>query len=304
MVQNHYQALQEEYLHWLKILGFSEATSGICKNAIQLFFAWLKDKNLTHISQLENHHIHAYFKYLQQRKNQRRAGGLSHNYLNKQFDAVDKFLQFLHQNSYPKNLPPTGYRIRKSQVEKVYEIEPFSQSEIKTLIAHIPQSCEHLKTYEQRERREQQLKLIFTLYYGCGLRRSEGLKLKGQDIDFDNKTLFVQQGKGYKDRIIPLNENLYNSLKQYVYNFRNLHSVGHGRLFINPDITLINWLKELQQNCENEAIKGKRLTLHILRHSIATHLLQNGMSIENIALFLGHSSLTSTQLYTHMLDQL
>jgi len=300
----HYSTLQKEYLHWLKVLGFSEATQGICKNAIQLFFEWLKEQNLSHIRQLENSHINAYFKYLQQRKNQRREGGLSHSYLNKQFDGVDKFLQFLHQNNYPKTLIPTGYRIRKSQMEKVYEIEPFSQSEIKTLIAQIPQSCEHLKTYEQRERREQQLKLIFTLYYGCGLRRSEGLKLKVQDIDFDNKTLFVQQGKGYKDRIIPLNENLYNSLKQYVYNYRNLQNAGHDRLFTVPAETLVYWLKELGQSCNSEAIKNKRLTLHILRHSIATHLLQNGMSIENIALFLGHSSLTSTQIYTHIVARL
>lgn len=303
-MNEHYNTLQKEYLHWLKVLGFSEATQGICKNAIQLFFEWLKDKNLSHIIQLENHHITAYFDYLQQRKNRRRAGGLSHSYLNKQFDGVDKFLQFLHQNNCPKTLPPTNFRIRKSQMEKVYPIEPFSQSEIKALIAQIPQSCEHLKTYEQKERKQQQLNLLFALYYGCGLRRSEGLKLNAKDIDFDNKTLFVRQGKGYKDRIIPLSGNIYNALKQYVYNFRNLHSTGHDRLFINPAETLVYWLKELQQSCESEAIKDKRLTLHILRHSIATHLLQNGMSIENIALFLGHSSLTSTQIYTHIVARL
>jgi len=298
-MQEHYSTLQKEYLHWLKILGFSEATQGICKNAIQLFFEWLKEQNLSHISQLENHHINAYFDYLQQRKNRRRTGGLSHSYLNKQFDGVDKFLQFLHQNNYPKILPPTNFRIKKSKIEKVYPIAPFTQSEIKTLIAHIPQSCEHLN-YEQKERKEQQLKLLFTLYYGCGLRRSEGLKVKVKDIDFDNKTLFVRQGKGYKDRIIPLNGNIYNALKDYVYNFRNLHRTGHDRLFINPAETLVFWLKDLQQNCDSEAIKGKRLTFHILRHSIATHLLQNGMSVENIALFLGHGSLTSTQIYTHL----
>lgn len=295
----HYNSLQKEYLHWLDILGFSKATQGICQNAIQLFFEWLYDKNLGHITQLESRHIHAYFDYLQHRKNRRRAGGLSDAYLNKQFDAIDKFLQFLHQNNYPKELPPTNFRIKKSKIQSVYTIEPFTQSEIKTLIAHIRSSCEHL-TYQRKERKEQQLNLLFTLYYGCGLRKSEGLKLEARDIDFDNKTLFVRQGKGYKDRIIPLNANIYNALKQYVYNFRNLRSTGHDRLFISPAETLVYWLKDLQQNCKSEAIKNKRLTLHILRHSIATHLLQNGMSVENIALFLGHGSLTSTQIYTHI----
>jgi integrase/recombinase XerD len=299
-MSGHYIALQKEYLHWLKVLGFSKATHEICDNAINLFFEWLQNKNFSHITQLENRHVTEYFNYLQCRKNKRRAGGLSDSYLNKQFEAIDKFLQFLHQNNYPKTLPPTNFRIRKSKIEKVFATEPFIQSEIKTLIAHIPQSCEHLD-YEQRERREQQLKLIFVLYYGCGLRRSEGLKLTVKDIDFNRRTLFVSQGKGYKDRIIPLNENIYKALEDYIYNFRNLQKTGHNRLFINPAETLVFWLKDLHRTCADDNVKQKRITFHILRHSIATHLLENGMSVENIALFLGHSSLTATQIYTHII---
>lgn len=299
-MNEHYTALQKEYLHWLKILGFSQSTTDICHTATTFFFEWLQNKNILHITRLENCHIQAYFEYLQTRKNQHRTGGLSDAYLNKQFDAVDKFLQFLHQNNYPKILPPTNYRIKKSKMQKVYVIEPFTQSEIKTLITHIPQSCKHLP-YKQQERREQQLKLLFVLYYGCGLRRKEGLNITVKDIDFDRRTLFVQQGKNYKDRIIPLNDNLYKALEDYIYNFRNLQKTGHNRLFVNPAETLVFWLKELQSTCTDESIKQKRLTLHILRHSIATHLLQNGMSVENIAKFLGHSSLTATQIYTHFI---
>jgi integrase/recombinase XerD len=61
-------------------------------------------------------------------------------------------------------------------------------------------------------------------------------------------------------------------------------------------------LKDLQKICTDENMRKKRITTHILRHSIATHLLQNGMNIENIALFLGHSSLVSTQIYTHIVN--
>jgi integrase/recombinase XerD len=75
----------------------------------------------------------------------------------------------------------------------------------------------------------------------------------------------------------------------------------HNRLFKSDKKTLNGKLKNLQTYCNNENIKGKRLSLHILRHSIATHLLQNGMSIENISLFLGHNSLDTTQLYTHLI---
>ncbi|NCA80760.1 MAG: hypothetical protein EOM76_11370 [Sphingobacteriia bacterium] len=75
----------------------------------------------------------------------------------------------------------------------------------------------------------------------------------------------------------------------------------NDRLFDCHKAVLGNKLKYLQNHCQDENIQAKRLSLHVLRHSIATHLLQNGMSIENIALFLGHSSLDTTQIYTHLI---
>lgn len=139
------------------------------------------------------------------------------------------------------------------------------------------------------------------LYYGCGLRKSEGLKLTTKDVDFENKTLFVRQGKKYKHRIIPLNDNIYKSGRLHFKLPQSAKKTGHNRLFINSVLTLVFWLIELQSTCTYESVKQKRIILHILRHSIATHLLQNGMSVENIAKFLGHSSLTTTQIYTHFI---
>lgn len=298
----HFKILHKAYLNWLKILGYSQATPEICSNGVTMFFNWLETQNVQNITQLENKHIKAYFEYLQIRPNRRFNRGLSHSYLNKQFDAVDKFLQFLHQQGFKKLLPPTNCRIKKSKMEKVWDTEPFTQAEIKTLMEHIPQSCNNLP-FENRERKEQQLKLVFVLFYACGLRRKEGFNLRVQDIDFERKTLFIEQGKNYKDRIIPLNENVCNALKSYVYNFRNLQKTSHSRLFINPAETLVHWLNDLQEVCTKPTIQNKRLYFHILRLSIATHLLQNGMSIESIAQFLGHSSIATTQLYTHFLEQ-
>lgn len=100
-----------------------------------------------------------------------------------------------------------------------------------------------------------------------------------------------------------MNESVYKALQHYIYNFRNLQKVNHKRLFIHHTTSLSRNLKELQQTTQNKAIQSKRLTLHILRHSIATHLMQNGMSIENISRFLGHSSLDSTQIYTHIVNR-
>ena len=132
---------------------------------------------------------------------------------------------------------------------------------------------------------------------------SEGFKLTAKDLNFNRKTIFVKQGKNYKDRIIPMSESIYNALQNYVYNFRNFIRCNHDRLFVQQQITLAKDLKHLHSHCQNECIKQKRLSFHVLRHSIATHLLQNGMPIENIAKFLGHNSLTSTQIYTHIVNR-
>jgi len=146
-----------------------------------------------------------------------------------------------------------------------------------------------------------ELKLVFALFYGCGLRRSEGDKLQIQNVDFEQKTIFIEQGKNYKDRIVPMSENVCNNLKDYIYNYRKSLKLNHNRLFACGMQTQVQRLHHLQKICTDEQIREKRITLHILRHSIATHLLQNGMSIDNIALFLGHSSLDSTQIYTHLI---
>jgi len=99
-----------------------------------------------------------------------------------------------------------------------------------------------------------------------------------------------------------MSDNVYNALQDYLFNFRNSIKCGHNRLFVQSQIAITKDLKYLHSCC-NESIKIKRLTFHILRHSIATHLLQNGMSVENIARFLGHNCLESTQIYTHIINQ-
>ena len=190
--------------------------------------------------------------------------------------------------------------IKTDKITQVYKITTFTQQEIKTLYDCIPQTYPNMPT-AHRQAIHYEIKLCFVLYYGCGLRRTEGYKLRIQDVDFERKTIFVEQGKNYKDRIIPMSAGVYKELQEYIYNYRHRLKLNHNRLFTRDTQTQILRLRHLQNLCQDETTKHKRLTLHTLRHSIATHLLQNGMSIENIALFLGHSSLDSTQIYTHLI---
>ncbi len=211
-------------------------------------------------------------------------------------------MEFLHQMGMDNAPSPTNYRITIDKDERIRKIEPFTIEEIKTLQNEIESTFPN-RNLKAREVKHYHLKLIFALNYGCGLRLSEGCNLTQGDIDFNRRTIFIRQGKGYKDRIIPMNDNIYNTLQDYIYNFRNLVKCGHNRLLIQDPTTMLKDLQRLQRQCQSEEIQNKRLTFHILRHSIASHLLQNGMTIENIARFLGHNSLASTQIYTHIINR-
>jgi integrase/recombinase XerD len=225
---------------------------------------------------------------------------LSNSHLNHNFLAIDKLLEFLHQYGMTNAPVPTNRRMKMDEQERIQKIEVLTHEEVKTLYNSIPNTYTRF-LFAERQVRHYELKLIFALFYGCGLRLSEGYRMRIKDIDFERKTVFVEQGKNYKDRIIPMSAGVYKELQDYVYNFRSRLKLKHDRLFIYGKMVLHLRLKDLQKVCDDEAIKAKRLSLHVLRHSIATHLLQNGMSIENISLFLGHNSLDTTQIYTHLI---
>jgi integrase/recombinase XerD len=300
---NHsYREINKNYTLWLDTLGFSSGVVLDYKERVNEFLEWLETHSVNQINQITQKHINDYFNHLETRPNKRRAGHLlSVSHLNHNFIAVDKLLEYLHTQSVQNTPTPTGYRLKVDKDERIRNIEPLSTEEIKTLIEAIPNTYKNLR-FEQRETNHHQLKLIFALYYACGLRLSEGVKVQIKDIDFERKTVFVEKGKNYKDRFIPMSSGVYTALQDYIYNFRNLQKTTHNRLFLKGKDDLNKMLKHLQNECENEQIKQKRISMHLLRHSIATHLLQNKMSIENISLFLGHSSLESTQIYTHLAE--
>ena len=300
-MNTNYKAILDNFTVWLDTLGYSDKLINCCKSTVNEFFEWLENRQISSIDLLNGKHITDYHAYLENRPNKRRKGRmLSVAHLNKNFYAVDKLLEFLHQYGRTNAPIPTKKFIKTDRTERIYKIETLTQAEIKTLYENIQNTFPALP-FERRQAAHYELKLVFALFYGCGLRRSEGYKLQIQDINFDQKTVFVEQGKNYKDRIIPMSEGVYRELQDYVYNYRTRLKLNHSRLFDYDIQTQILRLRHLQNICQDEQIKEKRITLHILRHSIATHLLQNGMSIENIALFLGHSSLESTQIYTHLI---
>jgi len=120
----------------------------------------------------------------------------------------------------------------------------------------------------------------------------------------------VRKGKGYRERFVPITKQGLQHLQNYLYDARPYFMKDKNEAFLitqtgkrlDGQMMLIR-LKQLIQLTANVELQNKDIHLHTLRHSIATHLLQNGMKLERIKEFLGHSSLESTQIYTHFIEQ-
>jgi len=144
-------------------------------------------------------------------------------------------------------------------------------------------------------------RLILALLYGCGLRRFELLNLKIADVDLERSQLHVRQGKGRKDRYVPLGEHLVRGLRTYlqaeppyVWLFNGKDNTGQLQQFSE---TGVQWV--ITQAVKRAAIK-KRVTSHTLRHTYATHLLEMGMDIITLKDQLGHVDIQTTLMYLHI----
>jgi integrase/recombinase XerD len=296
---NHFEELQNHYEKWLHTLGFSQSVVYGYPKMLHYFFEHLKSKGIYHITQLTNSHLYDYFNYLQTRPNMRSNTALSISHLNKNFDAVDKFLEFLHSGGCTQNIPsPTCYRILETRNAKDREVTVLSKEEIKILYSSTEKLLSHFTLCKAEPRRALAI-LILDLCYGCGLRKSEAFNLLTEDIDFDKKILFIRQAKGYKDRYVPMHDSVSKRIETFIYRHRREFNTKHKRVFpLTSKESMFHYIKLLR----TASGLNKNFGLHTLRHSIATHLLQNGMSIEQIAKFLGHSSLESTQVYTHLIN--
>ena len=146
-------------------------------------------------------------------------------------------------------------------------------------------------------------KAMLELMYACGLRVSEIVALKLTDIDLLNSVVKVY-GKGSKERIIPIGEYANAALNIYINHYRNLllKNKISDYLFINNQgnkISRIGFFKMLKNLALKEGIK-RDFSPHTLRHSFATHLLDSGADLRSIQELLGHSSISTTQIYTHV----
>jgi len=144
-------------------------------------------------------------------------------------------------------------------------------------------------------------RLVLAMLYGCGLRNFELRNLQRRDLDFDRKMLHVRQGKGRKDRYVPLSEMQIRGLKKYLLAENPTAWCFNGNDTQGKPVQLssqgIQWI--VREARKHSGIQ-KEITAHILRHSYATHLLEMGLDIMSVKDLLGHADIQTTLIYLHV----
>ncbi|TDG95405.1 tyrosine-type recombinase/integrase [Cardinium endosymbiont of Culicoides punctatus] len=288
-----FQSHQFSFIKWLQCLGYAMETIKGYKRKLTTFFCWLEKHHIKDLSDITPNHLASYNQFLHQKKNLRKVGGLGSSYIQSHINIVCLLSKYLELTGEQKIF--TGNIRVESNIASQRKI--LTQEEINQLYESTDDSLNGLRD-----------RAILGLYYGCGLRCCEGIRLKTNHIDYKKQLLYVAPSKNYRDRFIPMNDRITKDLQDYetysrpnfIYNHNTIlfllrpggHSLNNS--FLN------NRLKHL---LEKAKIK-QEISLHSLRHSIATHFLHQGMPLEQISKFLGHITLESTQIYTRIAEEL
>ena len=284
----HYRQLQAGFTQWLALLGYAPTSCYNQPHQLREFLHWLEGQTIYSLEALQAQDLAQYLTYLRNRVAQRGKQSLSPSYLNKHLQALKNFAKYLDETQ--QGSLPMQIKYLPSKTAKPFIL---SLRQIEELYAATQENALGLRD-----------RAMLGIYYGCGLRRSEGLALELTDILLPQAFVHVRRGKNYQQRYVPLCRGAAQDLHNYLADGRpKLHPLPRETAFFlsaqgqRPQAqSLVIRLKRLAQQAQIQ----EKISLHSLRHAIATHLLEAGMKLMEISHFLGHKSLESTQIYTHI----
>jgi integrase/recombinase XerD len=277
------ESYKSRFRQYLVQLGYSKSTTQMLPELVSDFLRHTSEPSLENINA---QHIQRFYEWLEIRPHKNKLGGLSEQYINHHIYALRTFFNWLETTNQIEYNPISSMKF-KSPKSKVRE--PLTREEIQQLF----EATTDLKEIA-----------ILHLFYSCGLRRSEGEALNKQDVHVKQKLLYVRKGKGAKCRVVPMTEKVSRDLQNYLEaclpSGMEIKAHDHEAFILNKignRMSGDSYNKVLKQLIERTDIT-KETSLHHLRHSIATHLLESGLTVEYVRDFLGHAHLESTQIYT------
>lgn len=256
-----------QFRKWMKHRRYSESTINTYADAVKQFLMYYKNsdiKSLNNDNMIEYVHEH----------------------------IVKNKLSFSYQNQLVNGVKLFFREIVKSKIELDKLQRPRREHKLPNVL-----SKEEVKAILEAPKNNKH-KAMLSVIYACGLRRSELLNLRPNDIDSNRKLLIIRNAKGRKDRIVPISDKLIEMLREYYKTFRPqvwlFEGQQKGEQYSEKSLQAV-----LKQAIQNANIH-KPVTLHWLRHSYATHLLEGGTDLRYIQELLGHKSSKTTEIYTHV----
>ena len=261
--QNHLFSFKN-YMNYRR---YSQNTIKTYSDALDVFFRFFHNKAIENLTKEDL--IHFNTEYILKKN-------LSSSYQNQVINAIKLF----YRNRFNRSME-VDFIQRPRREKRLPNV--LSKDEVKAILES-PTNLKH--------------RAMLSLIYACGLRRSELLNLTLKDVMSDRNLLFIRQSKGKKDRVVPISIKLIEMLRDYYKAFKPKIWLFEGQLpgekYSERSIQLV-----LNQAVTKAKI-NKPVTLHWLRHSYATHLLENGTDLRYIQELLGHSSSRTTEIYTHV----
>ena len=269
------------FLNYLLVdKGLSNNTVKAYEADISSFFQWLDNEDLKY-KNLQEDHINQYISFLFQKK-------MRSSSVNRKISSIKSFYIFLVKRNFVKNSPLNDLVTPK---QEKYLPESMSEAEVDKLL----NSPDVSNKIENRD------KAMIEMLYATGMRISELVNLKITDVDMKRCVVKVF-GKGSKERLVPFGETALDSLRSYL-NEREQSS--SKEIFLSnrgKKMTRVAFWQRVKIYLIRENLKNS-ISPHTLRHAFATHLLNRGADLRSVQLLLGHSDLSSTQIYTHIAKQ-
>lgn len=269
----------EDYLIELEIRNYSKNTIKTYRSIIINFYKFLKGEKDLYDERLVLRAFKRYIRYLKREKN------VSQNYIYLVTVVVKKFFEFggievLRDVQTPKRTKSLPKSLNENEIISLINAMDSSKDD------YLSEASEFLRLRN---------KVILALLYSSGLRVSELVTLHSDSIDLRDRTIRIR-GKGEKDRIVLFDEQTKELLEGYL----KVRGDQSDYLFLNRSGNHLTprYIQMMIKDYAKAAGIKKKVTPHILRHSFATHLLKNGVDIRAIQQLLGHSNLSTTQIYT------
>ena len=278
------QELIEEFVNYISIeRGLAKNTLLAYRRDLQKYLEYMERGGRSHIQQVSRDRVTAYM-YDQKQK------GLSTTSICRSLAAIKMFHRFLVRERLAKE-DPTNLVDTPKLWKRVPEV--LSTGEIEAMI----------KASQGRKKQNIRDHAILELFYASGMRVSELVELKVENVNFDIGYVRCI-GKGRKERIIPIGKRAQEAIKKYCEKTRNelVKSQITSVLFVSrlgKKVSRQSVWKIIKQYAKKANIK-KTIKPHTLRHSFATHLLEGGADLRSVQEMLGHSDISTTQIYTHV----